>query len=122
MFKRKKHSITRTLSGASYSLSVSGKRNRLWLIFIFFALAACAVFVFVPTHASPEVALRAQAEALRVENVRLAEQFKQQSMQLQHEQATREALERQLAGLAEDLKKARKDLSFYRGNAVNQGQ
>jgi hypothetical protein len=43
-------------------------------------------------------------------------------MNFQHEQATREALERQLAAQGEDLKKVRKDLSFYRENTVRQGQ
>lgn len=122
MFKRNKSSITQTLSGASYSLSVSGKRSKLGIVLVFSILAGLAFFVLSPKQVSPEVALRAHVEALGRDNQRLADELKQQTMSFQHEQATREALERQLATQAEELKKARKDLSFYRGSAVSQVQ
>lgn len=122
MFKSNKSSITQTLSGASYSLSVPEKSSKRWIFFVFFILSATAVFVLSSTKISPEAALRIQTEALGRDNLRLTAELKQQTMSFQHEQATREALERQLATQEEELKKARKDLSFYRGNAVRQGQ
>ena len=115
-------SVTRTLSGASYSLVISGQRRGRWLLPVLALLISGAVYVLWPAHQSPEAALQVSIDELKRDNFRLNDELKQQGMNFQHEQATREALERQLATQGEELKKARKDLSFYRGNTVSQGQ
>ena len=118
MFKRKPSSITQTLTGASYSLTVPVKRKGFWAVLILVLMISGGVYAFRPSSVSPELALRNSIDELRQENLRLSQELKQQSMNFQHEQATREALERQLAVQSEELKKVRKDLSFYRENTV----
>ncbi|MDP5239460.1 hypothetical protein Q9Q94_07960 [Uliginosibacterium sp. 31-16] len=122
MRKNSQSSITKTLSGASYSLVVSDKRRKLWIIPLLALILSGAVYAFLPSQASPELSLRTTIENLKQENLRLTQELKQQGMSFQHEQATRESVERQLAMQGEELKKARKDLSFYRENAARQGQ
>lgn len=122
MHKSNQSSITKTLSGASYSLVVSDRHRKIWLLPLLALLVSGAVYAFLPSQVPPELSLRTTVESLKRENLRLAQELKQQDMNFQHEQATRESLERQLAMQGEELKKARKDLSFYRENAARQGQ
>ena len=119
MFKHiRSSSITQTLTGASYSLTVPAKRRGLWTILLFALVFCGAVYAFRPSSISSELILRNSVAELKQQNQILAQDLKQQSMNFQHEQATREALERQLASQSEELKKVRKDLSFYRENTV----
>ncbi|MBS1210420.1 MAG: hypothetical protein H6R19_2818 [Proteobacteria bacterium] len=119
MFKRKSSSITRTLSSASFSLTEPPKSRRwIWGVCLLALILLGVVYTLRADSFSPEIALRNSIESLKQENQRLAQELKQQVMNFQHEQATREALERQLATQSEELKKARKDLSFYRENIV----
>jgi cell division protein FtsB len=119
MFKHKSSSVTRTLSSASFSLTEPPRsRGWLWGICLLALILFGASYAFRANSLSPEMALRNSIESLKQENQRLTQELKQQVMNFQHEQATREALERQLATQSEELKKARKDLSFYRENIV----
>lgn len=117
--------VTHNLTSASYSLVATRQGRRLWLIgtVAVILLGACGLFYWQATRVTPEVALRATIETLQRENQHLTQEVKQQTMNFQHEQAVRASLERELADQGEDLKKARKDLSFYRNsNVARQGQ
>jgi len=115
MFERKQSSVTHDLAGARYTLTIHAKHQWRWSIVLLVLVLSGLVYTFRPT-AAPSVTNG--LDALKQENQRLSQELKLQSMNLQHEQATREALEQQLATQSEELKKVRKDLSFYRENTA----
>lgn len=118
---RRSESVTRVLSGASYSLVATSRKKifRPILVLIITAIFLGGILYF-KAIGSAEIFLLKQVELLKTENSRLIENLKQQAMIFQHEQATRQSLERQLADQSDELKKAKKDLSFYRGNSSAQ--
>lgn len=120
MFERKEaSSITQKLSCRQYALQVENPR-RYWLWALFLGLLAGAVFVFMPqTGDARQLALRAQIETLEARLETMAREQQQLGLSLKHEKATRETLEKQLAEQADELKRAQRDLAFYRGNATS---
>lgn len=116
-----KPSLTRILTGASYSLQASQSRSLLWgALALLLILGAGFVLMFHP--ASAESGLRAEIARVQAENQKLRGDLEELGLKYQQEQTTRASLEHELATQAEDLKAARKDLSFYRANNARQGQ
>lgn len=115
--------LTHRLSTAPCSVVIQRRKGRWWLpVLVVAVLASGAGYALYPARESGEAALRASIETLQRENQRLAQEAKLQTMNYQHEQAVRESLERELAAQGEVLKKAQKDLAFYRTNTGRAGQ
>ncbi len=119
MFERKEASgITQKLSCKPYALQVE-KPRRYWLWALLLALLLGAGYAFMPqTGDAGQLALRAQIGTLEARLETMAREQQQLGLSLKHEKATRETLEKQLAEQAEELKRAQRDLAFYRGNAT----
>lgn len=77
-----------------------------------------SVYAWKQERLSPDVELHNTIEKLTRENQLLDQEVKQQTMNFQNEQAVRKSLEKQLADQGEELKKAQKDLSFFRSNSA----
>lgn len=118
MFERGTDATTRMLSGASFNLtrSSSGKGKWFGFVAVFLLMVSAGLYWFmtnVNTQA-PEVLLSQEIASLSATNVRLKQESEEMKMRLEHERATREAMEREVASLTESLKQANKNLSFYR--------
>lgn len=123
MSDHKASQLTRKLSTAPCSIVVQGQRRMWWMLVPLLAiLASGAGYALYPQRQTDEAALRASLEGLKRDNQRLEQEVKLQTLNFQHEQAVRESLERELATQGEALKKAQKDLAFYRTNAGRTGQ
>lgn len=119
MFERKEASgITQKLSCRHYALQVE-KPRRYWLWVLLPGLLAGAAYAFMPQSGDAgQLALRAQIETLEARLEIMSREQQQLGLSLKHERATRQTLEKQLAEQAEELKRAQRDLAFYRGNAT----
>ena len=123
MSDHKASQLTHKLSSAPCSIVVHSPRRKWWLLLpVVAVLVSGAGYALYPQHASNEAALLTTLETLKRDNQRLEQEVKLQSMNFQHEQAVRESLERELATQGEALKKAQKDLAFFRTNAGRVGQ
>ena len=120
MFERKDVSgITQKLSCRQYALQVE-KPRRYWLWLLLSGLLAGVAYAFMPQGGDTgQLALRAQIKTLESRLETMTREQQQLGLSLKHEKATRETLEKQLAEQAEELKRAQRDLAFYRGNATS---
>ncbi len=122
MSEKKADSITRTLSGASFAVTVDRSRQgRNFLVgaVLLAATVSAAAYYLVPGDAEPSRALNMALASQKAENEKLRLEVAELKMNLGHERATRESLERESASQAEALKQANKNLSFYRSHAGN---
>jgi len=124
MSDHKASQLTHKLSSAPCSIVVHSPRRKWWLLVPVVAVlvSGAGYALYPPQHVSNEAALLTSLEALKRDNQRLEQDVKLQTMNFQHEQAVRESLERELATQGEVLKKAQKDLAFFRTNAGRVGQ
>jgi hypothetical protein len=113
-------SLTRSLSCSEYSLVIARKRSKLWLLPLVVIIVAGSVYALREERTSPDALLHQQITALTQQSAKLADDLKQQTLNFEHEQAIRKSLEKELADQGDELKKVRKDLSFFRNNSVRQ--
>lgn len=120
MFERKEVSgITRKLSCRQYALQVE-KPRRYWFWLLLSGLLAGVAYAVMPQSGDAgQLALRAQIQTLEARLETMTREQQQLGLSLKHEKATRETLEKQLAEQAEELKRAQRDLAFYRGNTAS---
>ncbi len=120
MFERKEASgITRKLSCRQYALQVE-KPRRYWFWLLLSGLLAGVAYAVMPQSGDAgQLALRAQIQTLEARLETMTREQQQLGLSLKHEKATRETLEKQLAEQADELKRAQRDLAFYRGNATS---
>lgn len=125
MSERKPDRITRTLSGASFALTIDTSRQRKRFLMLFalcVLLMGAGGFFLMPSSAAPALQLHEALAAQKAENAKLQVELSELKMSLGHERATRESLEREVASQAEALKQANKNLSFYRSHAATGAQ
>jgi septal ring factor EnvC (AmiA/AmiB activator) len=113
-------SLTRNLSSSKYSLVVARKRSKLWLLPLAVVLVSGSVYALREERTSPDALLHQQIAELNRQNTKLSDDLKEQTLNFEHEEAVRKSLEKELADQGEELKKVRKDLSFFRNNSVRQ--
>lgn len=119
MFKQDSDPTTRQLSEATFTLvpGVGGRYLFLTITVVLFLAAACTWLLLTDSGKTAEKNLGEELRKSQEINARQSAEITELKMLLEHERATRAAIERDSAQQAEALKQANKTLTFYRNQS-----
>lgn len=98
------------------------KRSSRLLAALVAAAVLLAVSVFLGAEPLRAALMTEQLRALSAHSEESGQEIKRLNMELAHERATRSAIEAQMDAMADELKRSRKELLFYKESSSRTGR